>query len=67
MTLSGHASPEACLGVFISFTAISFLAVALRLYTRMVVLHRAGLDDILIGGAMVCIRAASKSDPRRQV
>jgi hypothetical protein len=38
----------------ILFTSIAFIAVVLRLYTRIVMLKNAGADDYIMVGAMVC-------------
>ena len=50
----GHASPEAVNGVTVAFTVLAGIFVALRIYTRCMFSHNAGIDDIFIVAAMVC-------------
>lgn len=53
MGLSGHADPAAVLGVTISFTILAFTAVALRMYSRIFIVHSPGKDDAFIVGAVI--------------
>ena len=50
--------------VTLSFTAIAGLAVSLRLFTRLAVVRKGGLEDVLIALSAVCIhlKVASNSD-----
>ena len=61
MGLSGHADPAAVLGVTISFTIIATFAVALRLYSRVFIVHSPGKDDAFIAAACamtICLTIA---------
>ena len=61
MGLSGHASPAAVLGVTITFTIIAASAVALRLYSRIFIVHSPGKDDAFIVAALtmtICLTIA---------
>lgn len=61
MGLSGHADPNAVLGVTITFTIIAVAAVVLRLYSRIFVVHSPGKDDAFIVAACtmtVCLTIA---------
>lgn len=61
MGMSGHAEPEAVLGVTITFTIIAVFAVALRLYSRIFLVHSPGKDDVFIIGACamtICLTVA---------
>lgn len=61
MGLSGHADPAAVLGVTISFTIIATFAVALRLYSRIFIVHSPGKDDAFIAAACamtICLTIA---------
>ena len=53
MRFSGHASPDAISSVAVAFVVLAGLTVALRLLTRIVFAHRAGLDDAFIAVAWV--------------
>lgn len=48
MGLSGHADPKAVLGVIIATTIVACVAIILRLYTRIALVHSAGRDDLFI-------------------
>lgn len=50
MALSGHADPAAVLGTTIAFSTLAFLAVLLRMYSRLALVRSAGRDD-----AFICI------------
>lgn len=61
MGLSGHADPEAVLGVTISFTIIAVSAVVLRMYSRIFLVHSPGKDDAFIVAAAamtICLTIA---------
>jgi hypothetical protein len=61
MGLSGHADPAAVLGVTISFTVVATFAVALRLYSRIFIVHSPGKDDAFIAAACamtICLTIA---------
>jgi hypothetical protein len=51
MTMSGHAPPEAVIGVSVGMAALSGLAVGARLYARLKMVHNAGVDDAFITAA----------------
>nr|OQO30711.1 hypothetical protein B0A51_01835 [Rachicladosporium sp. CCFEE 5018] len=53
MGLSGHADPSAVVGVTVSFTVVAVVAVALRLYSRLILVRSAGKDDIAISIAAI--------------
>ena len=53
MVLSGHADPAAVLGVTITFTILAVATVILRLYSRVMIVHSAGIDDLFIAAACV--------------
>ncbi|CAI6337296.1 unnamed protein product [Periconia digitata] len=52
-TARSVASRDACTGVATTFTIISFLIVALRLYTRSVYLRKPGTDDYAMVAALI--------------
>lgn len=54
MNPSGHASPSAIYAVIFTFTALAILAVALRIYTRRVILRKLEQDDVLMFVALLC-------------
>jgi hypothetical protein len=52
--ISAQTKQPATLALTIGFPALSAIAVSLRLYTRIFVVKRTGLDDWFILGAFVC-------------
>ncbi|KAK5719515.1 hypothetical protein LTR15_008039 [Elasticomyces elasticus] len=50
---SGHAPKHAVIGTTITFTLLAALAVLLRLYTRIKIISRSGIDDLFISLAML--------------
>lgn len=53
MAASGHAPGEAVVGVTVSFTILAFVATSMRLYTRLGIVRKSGLDDISITIALI--------------
>lgn len=46
MAAGGHAPGHAVIGVTVAFTILAFMATMTRLYTRIRIVHNAGLDDL---------------------
>ena len=53
MGISGHASGSAVIGTTIATTVLACIAVALRLYTRLILVRKPGIDDVCITVALV--------------
>lgn len=53
MGISGHTSGSAVVGATIATTVLAGIAVALRLYTRLILVRKSGLDDVCISVALV--------------
>lgn len=51
--VTGHASPTATLVVIFTSTALALVIVALRLWTRLGIVRRAGWDDLLVAIALL--------------
>lgn len=50
---AGHAPGQAVTGATVAFTVLAGLATIMRLFTRLHIVHTAGIDDVSIIIAMV--------------